>query len=160
MQKTRDRPLLVEIVLPGEVENIDAVELVILTLVNEVFNRVDHLGIGGLLQNGKLGLDVAHGVTLSRVDHAIGQTNACHRRVMRNIGEWSGWVVTTPYGMTGSVSTSSTRNAPISRASASTDSACGNARRPRRRGPAPNGKYAKRSGASVDMKRLGMNAVG
>ena len=31
-------------------------------------------GVGGLLQNGKLGLDVAHGVTLSGVDHAVGQT--------------------------------------------------------------------------------------
>ena len=140
MQEGGDRVLFVEAMLPGEIEDIDAVELVILAVLDEVRDRVDHLGVGGLLQNGKLGLDVAHGVTLSRVDHAIGQAIACHRRVMRNMGERSGWVVTTPCGITGTVSTNSTRNAPISRASASTDSACANGAPTHTRGPAPNGK--------------------
>jgi hypothetical protein len=37
---------------------------------------------------------------------------------MRNIGDRSGCVVTTPIGITGSLSSNSTRNAPISLASA------------------------------------------
>ncbi|MGY3454587.1 hypothetical protein ACVWW5_000037 [Bradyrhizobium sp. LM3.4] len=141
MQERRDHALFVEAVLPGEVEDIDAVELVILAVLDEARNRVDHLRIGGLLQNGKLGLDIAHGATLSVLDHSIGEASASHRRVMRNRGERSGWVVTTPSGITGfAVSASSTRNAPISRPSASTDSACANGAPMQTRGPAPNGK--------------------
>ncbi|MGY4432059.1 hypothetical protein ACVWWO_004536 [Bradyrhizobium sp. F1.13.1] len=140
MQECRDRVLFIETVLLRETEDIDAVELVIFAVLDEARDRVDHFRIGGLLQNGKLGLDIAHGATLSGVDHADRQANACHRRVMRNSGERSGWVVTTPSGMTGLVSASSTWNAPISRASASTDSACANGAPTQTRGPAPKGR--------------------
>ena len=60
MQESGDRALLIEAVLRGEIEDVDAVELVILTILDEAHDRIDHLRIGGLLQNGKLGLEVAH----------------------------------------------------------------------------------------------------
>ena len=52
MQKGGDRVLFIDAVLRGEVEDIDAVELVILTVLDETRDRIDHLRVGGLIQNG------------------------------------------------------------------------------------------------------------
>ncbi|MHC2344304.1 hypothetical protein ACVMIL_005470 [Bradyrhizobium barranii subsp. barranii] len=52
MQEGGDRVLFVEAVVPGEIEDIDAVELVVLAALDETRDRIDHLGIGGLFQNG------------------------------------------------------------------------------------------------------------
>src|SRR6185312_677980 len=113
-------------------------------------------------QNCKLGLCVAHdphqmGCRIAARNagglilwHAIARSQAEHshhrdelspqRGLMANIGERSGCVVTTPTGMTGLLSTSSTRNVPISLASASVASTCAKCAPMQIRGPAPNGR--------------------
>src|SRR4029453_6611669 len=84
-----------------------------------------------------------------------------YRGVMANIGERSGCVVTTPIGITGSLSTSVTRNAPIIFASASVASTSAKCAPMQTRAPTPNGKDAKRSGGGEGaMKRGGVEAVG
>ena len=59
---------------------------------------------------------------------------------MANIGERSGWVVTTPIGITGSLSTSSTRNVAIIFASASVASTSAKCAPMQTRAPTPNGR--------------------
>lgn len=41
------------------------IEIAIVTVGDQLRDGLHHNGIGSLLQNGKLGLDVAHGGTLS-----------------------------------------------------------------------------------------------
>src|SRR5579872_1060741 len=78
-----------------------------------------------------------------------------------NIGERSGCVVTTPIGMIGILSTSVTRNAAMIFASANVASTSAKCAPMQIRGPAPNGKYAKRSGGGAGaMKRSGTKAFG
>ena len=62
------------------------------------------------------------------------------RGVIRNIGERFGCVVTTPTGVTGSRSRSSTRKAATSLASDSVASVSANCAPMQTRGPTPNGR--------------------
>src|SRR5215475_10854710 len=71
----------------------------------------------------------------------IPSDNVLHcRGLMTKLGERSGWVVTTPTGITGSSSCNSTRNAPISLASASLASTSAKSAPMQILGPAPNGR--------------------
>jgi len=60
MEEAGNHPLFVE---PGprrKVQHVDAVELVVLALLDQYPDRIGHRWVGGLLQHGELGLDVAH----------------------------------------------------------------------------------------------------
>src|ERR1700730_3639485 len=138
MEEAGDHPFFVEPGPLGKIQHIDSVELVILALVDQPRDSIGHRRIGGLLQHGNLGLDVAHAETLNGIGSAYAQ---CHQRgVTANIGKWSGWVVTTPTGTTGCLSSSSTRNAPINLASASVASTSAKCAPMQTRGPTPNGR--------------------
>ena len=63
VEKTGNHPLLVQPGLPREIQDVDPVELVILTLLNQRGNCVGDRGIGGLPQYRKLCLNVAHAIT-------------------------------------------------------------------------------------------------
>ena len=64
--------------------------------------------------------------------------------MIRNIGERLGCVVTTPIGIAGSLSRSSTRKVPMILASAGVASTSAKCAPMHTCGPPPNGKYAKR----------------
>ena len=101
MEETGNHLLLVESRPPREIQHIDAVELVVFAVFDQARDRIGHRRVGGLFQYGKLGLDVAH---VGNLDGIAGAFQQCllSERVMRNIGERSGCVVTTPIGITGS----------------------------------------------------------
>ena|SRR5436305_2182636 len=154
VQETGNHPLFVKTGALRKLQQIDAVELVVLALIDQPHDGIGHHGIGGLLQYGNLGLDVAHAERLQhgpesrfsekimpRLDGIGCASLQCHQRdVTANIGEWSGWVVTTPTGTTGSLSSSSMRNAPTSLASARVASTSAKCAPMQIRGPTPNGR--------------------
>src|SRR5215208_3653438 len=120
MQEGRDDLFLVEPVSRGKIQEVDPVEVAILALCDQLRNGLDHRRIGGLPQNRELGLGIAHGDNLDDVPeaapqdvlqanrHPLRSKMPCYRGVIANIGERSGCVVTTPIGITGSLSTSVT----------------------------------------------------
>src|ERR1700722_5615494 len=65
MQKARDHALFVEAGALGEIQHVDPVELMVLAGVDQPQNRVGDRRVGGLLEHGKLGLDVAHAGSLN-----------------------------------------------------------------------------------------------
>jgi hypothetical protein len=65
VQEAADHPVLVEAVLPGEVEDVDAVELEVLALGDEALDGRRHLGIGGPPQHVEERLGSAHVLAVS-----------------------------------------------------------------------------------------------
>src|SRR3979411_1101730 len=133
MEEAGNRPLLVE---PGprrKIQHVDPVELVVLAIFDQPPDSIDDRWIGGLLPHPQLSLAIAHAASLEQITAASKQ-GLCHRLVIRNIGERSGCVVTTPTGITGSLSRRVTRNAPIILASASVASTSAKC------APTPNGR--------------------
>ena len=127
MQEAGNHPLLVEPGARRKIQQVDPVEFAVLALVDQPLDGVGHLRIGGLPQHCEQRAGFSHG-------------GCTQRGVMRNIGERSGCVVTTPTGSTGSLSSSSTRNAPMIFASASTASTSAKCAPTQMRGPTPNGR--------------------
>ena len=129
-------------------------------------DRIGHRGIGGLFQHGEnWASDVAHGSHQPRrrsFATALQADALRQRGVIRNIGERSGCVVTTPTGITGSLSISSTRNAPIDlgqrqrRLDQREMRADADPRRRRRTAD----RRSDRAAAHGGMKRAGMKAFG
>src|SRR5947199_9132282 len=159
VQEDGNHPLFVETGALRKIQQVDAVEFVVLALTDQPRNGVRDGRIGGLLQNGMLGLDVAHDFTLDGI--AQPPNNPPQRDVTANIGERSGWVVTTPTGITGSLSSSSMRNAPINFANARVASTSAKCAPMQTRAPTPNGTYAKRSGYGAGrLQRECINAWG
>ena len=70
MQEAGDHPLFVEPGTPREIQHVDAVELVILALLDQLQNSVRNRRIGGLPQYRELRLDVAHAGTLDETAKA------------------------------------------------------------------------------------------
>src|ERR1700674_3684929 len=138
MQEAGNHPFFVEPTAPGKIQDVDAIELVVFALVDQLGDSVRDCRIGSLLQNGKLGLYVAHDLGLIGVAGAAGQPP--YRGVMPNIGERSGCVVTTPTGITGSWSRSVTRYAPMILASANVASTSAKCAPTQIRAPTPNGR--------------------
>ena len=64
MQEAGNHLLLVEPGPLGKIQHVDAVELVVLALLDQTRDGIGDRGIGGLLQHGKLGLDIAHAANL------------------------------------------------------------------------------------------------
>src|SRR5690349_14856596 len=126
MQEGRDDLFLVKPVSAGKIQQVDPVEIAVLTFFDQLRNGVDHRRIGGLPQDGELGLGVAHMMA--------------YRGMMENIGDRSGCVVTTPIGITGALSTRPTRNAAIIFASASVASTSAKCAPMQTRAPTPNGR--------------------
>ncbi len=60
MEEAGDHPLFVEPGAACEIQRIDAVELVVLAVIDQVQDGVGDRGIGGLPQYRNLGLDIAH----------------------------------------------------------------------------------------------------
>ena len=60
MEEAGNHPLFVQPGALGEIQQIDPVEPVILALLDQVHDRICDRGIGGLPQNGKLCLGIAH----------------------------------------------------------------------------------------------------
>src|SRR6185369_4617687 len=73
MQEGRNDLLLVEPVPRGKIQQVDAVEVAILALCDQLRNGLDDRGIGGLPQNGELGLGIAHGDNLDEAANAAPQ---------------------------------------------------------------------------------------
>ena len=73
MQEGRNDLFLVEPVAAGEIQQVDPVEIAILALCDQLRNGIDDRGIGGLPQDGKLGLDIAHAEVLDEVSEASAQ---------------------------------------------------------------------------------------
>ena len=73
MQEGRNDLLLVEPISRGKIQQIDTVEVAVLTLCDQLRNRLDHRGIGGLAQHGELGLGIAHGDALDEPPRALAQ---------------------------------------------------------------------------------------
>src|SRR6266446_4181034 len=139
MEEAGNHPLFIEPRALRKIQHVDAVKLVVLAVRDQVSERIGHRRIGGLFQQRKLGLGVAHTRSLEQIGHASKQWLS-HRTVMRNIGERSGCVVTTPIGITGSLSRSSTRNAPIILANANVASTSAKCAPMQTRAPTPNGR--------------------
>ena len=70
MEEAGDHPLFVEPGTLREIQHVDAVELVVLALLDQLQDRVGNRRIGGLPQHRKLGLDVAHAGTLDETAKA------------------------------------------------------------------------------------------
>ena len=80
-----------ETISRGKIQQIDAVEVAVLTVCDQLRNRLDHRGIGGLAQHGELGLGIAHGDALDEAQHPRNTcAKRCYRGVIANIGERSG----------------------------------------------------------------------
>src|ERR1700758_3838794 len=73
MEEAGNRPLLVEANTLGKIQNIDPVELVVLTGLDQPRDGIGHRWIGRLLQHGELGLDIAHTVALHETVEASTQ---------------------------------------------------------------------------------------
>ena len=139
VKEAGNHPLFIE---PGprrKIQQVDPVELVVPAVFDQLLDRIGHRRVGRLFQYSKLRLGVAQAASLEQITQASKQCLR-HRRVMRNIGERSGCVVTTPTGSTGSFSRSSTRNAPISLASANVASTSAKCAPMQTRAPTPNGR--------------------
>src|SRR3954447_13458603 len=127
MKEARNHPLLVEPGPLGKIQQVDPVEVAVLAAVDQPLDGVRHLAVRGLPQYCEQRAGFGHG-------------GCTQRGVMRNIGERSGCVVTTPTGSTGSLSSSSTRNAATIFASASVASTSAKCAPTQMRGPTPNGR--------------------
>src|SRR5258708_38543965 len=60
VEEAGNHPLLVEPGLPGKIQDVDPVELVVLAFLDEPGNCIGHRRIGGLPQYRKMCLNVAH----------------------------------------------------------------------------------------------------
>ncbi len=60
MEKAGDHPLFVEPGPLGKIQHIDAVEFVVRAAFDQLPDSIGHRRIGGLFQDSKLGLGVAH----------------------------------------------------------------------------------------------------
>jgi hypothetical protein len=67
MEEARNHFLFVEPAPLRKVQHVDAVEFVVLAPLDHTQDRIGHHGIGGLSQQGKLGLDVAHNPSLGQI---------------------------------------------------------------------------------------------
>ena len=67
MQKAGNHPLFVEPGLLRKIQQIDAVELVVLAVLDQLANSVGHRRVGGLFQHGKLRLGFTHGSSLKQI---------------------------------------------------------------------------------------------
>ena len=60
MEEAGNHPLFVEPGALRKIQHVDAVELVILAVVDQPRDGIGNRGIGGLFQQRNLGLDLAH----------------------------------------------------------------------------------------------------
>src|ERR1700722_18319846 len=60
MQEAGNHLLFVEAGALGKVQGVDAIELMIFTVLDQPYDGIRDGPIGGLLQNRNLGLDIAH----------------------------------------------------------------------------------------------------
>ena len=73
MQEAGNHPLFVEPGSRRKIQHIDAVEFVVLAVFDQPPNRIGHRRVGGLLQQRKLGLGVAHLASLEQIARASKQ---------------------------------------------------------------------------------------
>jgi hypothetical protein len=70
MQESGNNPLFVEAGSRRKIQEIDAVELMILAILDQVSNGIGYRRVGGLFQQRNLRLDIAHAATLEQIAHA------------------------------------------------------------------------------------------
>src|SRR5262249_9237886 len=76
MQEAGNHLLFVEAGPAREFQQVDAVERAILALLDQIPDRIDDAGIGGLPQHRKQSLGFTHGAGLKVLDAARSQTSA------------------------------------------------------------------------------------
>src|SRR5262245_20348112 len=74
-----DHLLLIEAGLARKIDQLDAVELAVLALLDQRPDRVDHRRVGGLLEHRKQGLGFVHVADLNEFNAAKSQTSASGR---------------------------------------------------------------------------------
>ena len=140
VQKARDHPLFVE---PGplrKIQHVDAVELMVLARFRSARRMASATAGSVVCLSSENCAWMSLMCNPGQIRHASPSDACVNDGVMANIGERSGCVVTTPTGITGALSTSVTRNAPIILASASTASTSAKCAPMQTRAPTPNGR--------------------